>query len=156
MINIKEVEPAMEKRISLITLGVRDIKVSRKFYETLGFEASPMSDDKIVFFQLLGMVLGLYPLKNLLEDTKLTDQTPVAGGITLGYNTRRKEEVDEILESVISAGVKVIAPATETPWGAWTGYFTDPDGHPWEASYVPQFIPGPDGSLNLPTDDSEN
>ncbi|MBP9484070.1 MAG: VOC family protein, partial [Negativicutes bacterium] len=107
----------MEKRISLITLGVRDIKVSRKFYETLGFEASPMSGDEIVFFQLLGMVLGLYPLKNLLEDTKLPDQTPVSGGITLGYNTRKKEEVDEILESAIAAGGKVIAPATETPWG---------------------------------------
>ena len=146
----------MEKRISLITLGVRDVKISRKFYETLGFEASPMSSDGIVFFQLLGMVLGLYPLENLLEDTKLIGQTPVAGGITLGYNTRNKEEVDEILELAAAAGGKVIAPATETPWGAWTGYFTDPDGHPWEASYVPQFLLEPDGSLNLPTGDSEN
>lgn len=140
----------MEPRISLITLGVRDLPRSRSFYEALGWKASSQSCEPVCFFQLGQMVLGLYPLENLLKDEGIGQNAPQPGGISLGYNTRTRDEVEDVLDLATKAGAAILSPPTETPWGSWTSYFADPDGHPWEVSYVPQFMPAANGGLFLP------
>ncbi|RED48613.1 VOC family protein [Aestuariispira insulae] len=143
----------MEQRLSLVSLGVNDLGRSRAFYEKMGWQASPKnSNDNIVFFQLGGIVLGLYSRAALAEEARLTDDGGF-GGITLAHNGRSKEEVDQVLEEAVAAGATLLKPAEEVFWGGYSGYFADPDGHPWEVAYNP-FLPiAEDGSVTLPEDE---
>lgn len=136
----------MEQRISLITLGVKDIATSRKFYEGLGWKvAEKNSDGDIVFFQLLGTAVALFPLTHLLAAQKKSLEKPAPGGITLAYNTRTREEVNQILNLVVKLGGTLLTEAEEAPWGSFTGYFADPDGHSWEVTYFDAVEMKPDG-----------
>jgi catechol 2,3-dioxygenase-like lactoylglutathione lyase family enzyme len=71
-------------------------------------------------------------------------------GIALAYNTRSKEEVQEVLEEAKQAGAHILKPAQDTFWGGYSGYFSDPDGHPWEVAWNPGFNIKPDGTVRLP------
>ena len=140
----------MEQRISLVTPGVADVAKARAFYERLGWTASSASMDEVVFFDMGGMIFGLYAQSELSKDSGLTDQTPSPGGITLAYNTRSHEEVDHLMGVVEDAGATVLKQPVEMPWGGYVGYFADPDGHPWEISWVPQFPVLEDGRIEIP------
>jgi len=50
----------MEQRISIITLGVADLKRSGAFFERMGWRRSAVKTDGILFFQTGGMALALY------------------------------------------------------------------------------------------------
>ncbi len=126
----------MEQRISLITLGVKDITAARSFYEALGWSPVP-SEDGVSVFQLNGKCLGLYGLDALAEDIGVAVETLGAGAATLGYNTRSKEEVSEILQTAQAAGAQVLKPAQDVFWGGHHGYFSDPEGHIWEVAFNP-------------------
>ncbi len=140
----------METRLSLITLGVRDLKRSRAFYEKLGFTASSASNENVVFFQCGALALGLFGWDALAEDA----QVPAAGegfrGISVSQNVRTREEVARVLAEAEAAGAKIVRPAGEVFWGGHIGYFTDPDDHLWEIAWNPAFAIGPDGALTLP------
>lgn len=142
----------MDQRLTMITLGVRDLARSRRFYEAMGWHARPEGDGDIVFFQLLGVVLGLYPRAALAEDAALPDAAPNAtfGGIAIAYNARDKAEVDRVLKEAVVAGAKLLKPAQEVFWGGYSGYFADLDGHPWEVAFNPHWPLQADGSLRLP------
>ena len=137
----------MDQRVSLITLGIRDLAKSRSFYEKLGWKAAACSNEHIAFFQLHSQVLGLYPLDHLLADQDKSAIQPVPGGITLGINVASKQQVDDYMQAVIDAGGRLIKAAAETPWGGYTGYVADLDDHPWEFSWVPVFPLGENGEL---------
>jgi len=140
----------MEQRISLVTLGVTNIATARAFYERLGWTASSASMDEVVFFDMGGWVFGLYGQSNLSNDSGMTDKTPQPGGITLAYNTRSHDEVDHFMGVVEKAGATILKSPVEMPWGGYVGYFADPDGHPWEISWVPQFPVLENGSIEIP------
>ena len=140
----------MEQRISLITLGVADLRRSREFYERLGWKRSMKSADGIVFFQVGRMALALYPRGRLAADATVSADGYGFPGITLAFNTRRREEVDTVLAEAEAAGAKVLKPAREASWGGYSGYFADPDGFPWEVAWNPGFQIAADGSLRLP------
>lgn len=140
----------MDQRLSLVTLGVRDLPRSRIFYESLGWQASSASCDQVCFFQTGSMAMALYPLESLLGDSGKADAAPVPGGITLGINVPLRDDVDRELSCVLAQGATLLQPATDTPWGGRTTYFADPDGHPWEISWVPMFPLGPAEELYLP------
>jgi len=136
-------------RIHLITLGVRDMAVSRAYYEALGWQASPISMDEVTFFQMDGgAVFGLYGQDALTGDCTL--EAPKPGGITLGVNTQSRDEVDALYAQALAAGATALTAPHETPWGGYTGYVADPDGHPWEFSHVAQLEPDASGALMLP------
>ncbi|MEO5373862.1 MAG: VOC family protein [Alphaproteobacteria bacterium] len=142
----------MEQRLSIVTLGVADLERSRRFYEAgLGWTASPASQDGVTFYQVGGMVLALYPRSALAEDMG-ADGTPARGfaGLTLGYNTRSREEACAVLASAAAAGGTIIKPAADTFWGGHGGYFADLDGHAWEVSFNPFWPLLADGSVQLP------
>ncbi|MEG6552165.1 VOC family protein [Desulfocurvibacter africanus] len=140
----------MEPRISLITLGVSDLARSRAFYEQLGWQASAASNDHVTFFQAGGMALALYSRKALAEDAKLPDGECAFGGITLAYNVRDKAEVAAVLAEAETAGGHILKPAQDVFWGGHSGYFADPDGHPWEVAWNPFFTLNERGNLILP------
>lgn len=143
---------AMEARVSLITLGVADIARSARFYEQVfGLTRSPASNESIVFLQIGPLALGLYGRAALAEDARLEPGTPAAfGGITLAHNVRERADVDRVLAEVAARGATILKPAEDAFWGGRSGYFADPDGHPWEVAHNPFFELAEDGSLRLP------
>jgi uncharacterized glyoxalase superfamily protein PhnB len=140
----------MEARISLITLGVSDMGRARRFYEALGWRASSASQQEVTFFQLGGMALGLYGRAELAKDANLSDTEAGFGGIALAQNQPSEEAVDQLLAEAARAGARILKPAQRAFWGGYSGYFADPDGHPWEVAYNPGFRLEADGRLQLP------
>jgi catechol 2,3-dioxygenase-like lactoylglutathione lyase family enzyme len=148
MVIKKEIE--MESRISIITLGAKDLARSFRFYhEGLGMPTQSKVEDGIVFFQTSGTRLALYPLDKLAEDVspELTSEGSGFPGIILSHNTRSKAEVDQVLQLAEKAGGVIIKPAQEVFWGGYSGYFTDPDGYYWEVAWADTWEFNPDGSL---------
>ncbi len=144
----------MEPRISVVTLGVEDIPRSRQFYEGLGLTASPVSNERIVAFQMKGIVFCLYPRDMLAEDATVDPKGSGFRGITLAYNVSSREEVTTTLEGAVKAGATLVKPAQDAFWGGYSGYFSDPDGHLWEVVWCPEWTLDENGQLQLPTTDS--
>jgi catechol 2,3-dioxygenase-like lactoylglutathione lyase family enzyme len=141
----------MSPAISVITLGVADLARSRRFYcEGLGFRDSNHSDEQIVFLHAGGVMLALYPRHLLAEDALLPPAGSGFGGITLARNLGTKEEVDEALARAEKAGARILKSAREVFWGGYSGYFADPDGHPWEVAYNPHWDLDEQGLVLLP------
>ena len=138
----------MDQRLSLITLGVRDLGRARAFYEALGWRSGCERESDIVFFQSGGMVLALWGRDQLAEDSGVEDAGGW-GGVTLAYNVRSPEEADAVLAEAERAGATIPRRGAETFWGGYSGVFVDPDGHPWEVAHNPRWTIGPDGSVSL-------
>ena len=137
----------MEQRVSLVTLGVTDLRRSRDFSEVLGWSGeSP--DGEVVFFQAGGMILALWDRSKLAQDSAV-DDAGGWGGITLAHNVASPDDVDAILARAEVAGATVARPGAPTSWGGYSGVFLDPDGHPWEIAHNPGWILDPDGSVRL-------
>jgi predicted lactoylglutathione lyase len=140
----------MEQRISLITLGVRDVAASRAFYERLGWQAANFGGDEVAFFQAGGLIFALYGDADLANDANVPPGAGGFRGVALAYNVRAKHEVDEVLAEAQRAGATILKPGTDAVWGGYTGYFADPDGHAWEVAWNPGFPIAADGSISLP------
>jgi uncharacterized protein len=139
----------MEQRLSLVTLGVADLERSRRFYEDgLGWHRGN-DHPEVVFYQLGGMVLALWGRAALAQDAHLPGAGSGFGGIALAYNARSREEVDAVLAEAKAAGAAILKPAEHAFWGGYCGYFADPDGHPWEVAWNPDWTLADDGSVRL-------
>jgi uncharacterized protein len=139
----------MKPRISMITLGVRDLAVSVQFYEKgLGFPKMD-SPPEVAFFTLNGTWLGLYGREALAEDAMIPSEGSGVGGFALAHNVSTEGEVDEVLDQAVAAGATLVKKAQKVFWGGYSGYFADPDGHLWEVAHNPLFWVGPnDGGVN--------
>jgi uncharacterized protein len=138
----------VDQRVSLITLGVRDLGRARRFYEAVGWKTNAAPDDDVVFFQAGGMIVALWGRDQLAEDTVVEDGGGW-GGITLAYNARSPAEVDGVLAEARAAGGTVLRPGAETFWGGYSGVFADPESHPWEVAHNPHWTIAADGSISL-------
>ena len=138
----------MRQRLSVITLGVRDLARSRAFYEALGWTTNAEPDDDVVFFQVGRMVLALWDRAKLTEDSMVSDAGGW-GGVTLAHNVASPDEVDAVLVEAERAGATIGRPGAETFWGGYSGVFVDPDGHAWEIAHNPFWTLGDDGSIKL-------
>ena len=133
----------MNPRISMITLGVRDLAISVKFYEQgLGFPrmASP---PEVAFFTLNGTWLGLYARDALAEDATVSPEGSGFEGFTLSHNVSSEAEVEKVMSQALAAGAKLVKQGQKVFWGGYSGYFKDPDGHLWEVAHNPLFWVGP-------------
>lgn len=139
----------MEQRVSLATLGVRDLARARAFYEGLGWTTRAGPDDDVVFFQSGGMVLALWDRARLAEDSGVEDGGGW-GGVTLAHNVRSPEDVDAVVAEARRAGANVVREPAETFWGGYSAAFTDPEGHAWEIAHNPRWKIRDDGSVELP------
>ena len=137
-------------RLTVVTLGVHDLARSRAFYESLGFRASSGSNESIVFMDAGGVVLALYRRKLLADDANLSSEGSGFGGVTFARNVASRAEVDAALDVAKSAGAHILKPAHEAFWGGYSGYFADPDGHPWEVAHNPHWKLDAAGRVALP------
>jgi uncharacterized protein len=139
----------VEQRVSLITLGVVDLRRSRAFYEELGWRGQEM--EETVFFQAGGQAVVLWGRDKVAADAGIDDDgTSTFGGIVLAHNVASREEVDRVVSAAASAGGQVTKAPAETFYGGYAGFFRDPDGHVWEVAHNPGFTLGADGTLTLP------
>ena len=138
----------MEQRVSLITLGVRDLGRARSFYAALGWRGLADPGDEVVFFQAGGLVVALWDRARLAEDSAVADGGGW-GGVTLAYNTRSPEEVDAVVAEARAAGAVIGREPGPTFWGGYSGVFIDPEGHPWEVAHNPGWAMDDDGWIKL-------
>ncbi len=130
----------MEQRMSLITLGVSDLAQAQRFYEQgLGWQVGMAVDGEVVFFQLNGLILSLYPRTALAQDAGVPGEGSGFAGISLAHNVSSESEVDALLSEAERSGGRIVKPASKAEWGGYSGYFADPDGHLWEVAYNPGF-----------------
>jgi uncharacterized protein len=133
----------VKPHVSIITLGVRDFARAKSFYvEQLGWPVHQEDDNWLCV--LLGggsTAFTLYPWDSLAEDARVSPEGAGFRGVTLAYNVRSEERVDEVLAEAERAGASIVKPAEHTFWGGYSGYFADPEGYLWEVAT---------GATNLP------
>jgi uncharacterized glyoxalase superfamily protein PhnB len=137
------------KSITLITLGVKDLERSRRFYAAIGWEAAK-APEGVVFIQLTGQVLALFGLDDLAADQGRKAAELGTGAIALARNFGSEAEVDAAFALAVGAGATVVKRPEKVFWGGYSGYFADPDGHVWELAWNPGWPLNPDGTLTLP------
>lgn len=138
----------VQQRVSVITLGVEDLERSRRFYGE-GFGWTPVFDNpEILFFQLNGLVLGIF-LKPSLEEDMSRACPSNAAAFALAHNVAEEAEVAPLLQRLVEAGGQMLRPANAPPHGGFRGYVADPDGHAWEIAWNPGFAMDADGNINF-------
>jgi catechol 2,3-dioxygenase-like lactoylglutathione lyase family enzyme len=144
--------PAPVPRLTIITLGVSNMRASIAFYEALGFTRKlHATGETVAFFETGGPALGLFPWDQLALDVTLPQNPRPQGfrGTTLAWNCRTAGEVDAVLDFAIAKGASLLKPAHKTAYGGYSGYFADPDNHPWEVVVAPGIEVGEDRRVHL-------
>jgi uncharacterized protein len=143
----------MQARIDIITLAVADLERAHDFYrDGLGLESRGVIGTEfageginpagaIALFELQnGLLLTLYPRTELAKDAKVPFGAPKSGEFSLGHAVAGKAEVDALLSQAEAAGATLTDPPHDRPWGIYSGYFRDPDGHLWEILYNSRLV----------------
>jgi catechol 2,3-dioxygenase-like lactoylglutathione lyase family enzyme len=141
----------MDARIDVITLAVKDLDRALAFYreglglksrgeigtEYAGDDISPAG--AVVMFELRGgLILAVYPRTELAKDASVDLGPPKSGEFSIGHLVASKAEVDALLAQAEEAGASLTDEAHDRPWGIYSGYFRDPDGHLWEVIWNPR------------------
>lgn len=145
----------LDPRISLITLGVHDLKRATAFYEALGWRRAAASQESVTFIQLGNIVLGLFSRTELAKDAGVDDSASGFSGIALAYNARTEDEVDRAVALAVEKGGRLIKAPEKVFWGGYSGYFEDTEGHLWEVAHNPFFPMDDSGNLRLPAVDHD-
>jgi len=146
----------MEPRVSIVTLGVRDLDRAVAFYEAMGLSRNQAITDGVAFFQMGGSILALWPRSELAKDAGLVDDGSGFQGIALAYNTRSEEEVDEVLAAAEKAGGTVVQAAHLAFFGGRQGYFADTEGNLWEVAHNASIPIDGEGRIFLPRMNHDN
>ncbi len=133
----------MKSRISMITLGVRNLPAATEFYERgLGLPRIE-SGPKLTFFALSSTWLGLYDREALAKDATVPSEGAGFEAFALAHNVNSEKEVDAVVSQAVDAGADLVKKPQKVFWGGYSGYFKDLDGHLWEVAYNPLFWVGP-------------
>jgi catechol 2,3-dioxygenase-like lactoylglutathione lyase family enzyme len=141
----------MRPSIHVITLAVSDLDRALAFYrDGLGLESPGVIGTEfvgdatnpggaVVMFTLTGgLILALYPREDLAKDANIPFLPSKTGEFTIGHSVASKRDVDALLADAEAAGATLTDRAHDRPWGIYSGYFRDPDGHLWEVIWNPQ------------------
>ena len=136
----------MKPRITVLTIGVRDLEQSLRFYRdglglhTEGIIGTEFEHGAVAFFDLqAGMKLAIWPRESISHDSRLPVGPASPTDFTIGHNVASSDEVDAVMSQAENAGATIVKPAHSTFWGGYAGYFQDPDGHLWEVVWNPEF-----------------
>ena len=127
--------------------------VTIKSVQALGLrEKFRATGETVAFFDTGATAIGLFPWDELAKDATLpaNPRTDSFRGVTLAWNCNSPEEVDKVLEFAIAKGATPLKAAHDTDYGGYSGYFCDPDGHPWEVVVAPNIVVGDDRRVRLP------
>lgn len=129
----------MKQQITILTLGVKNLVNSKRFYEgILGWVPTDQSNDNITFYKLNGFLLSLYPIEKLAEDANA--ELPIKDhfkGFTMAINLESEQAVDELIDQLKKQDVKIEKEPHKAFWGGYSSYFSDPDKHLWEVAHNP-------------------
>ena len=141
-------EPVPGLSISFVTLGVSDLARSRAFYADMGFREHARSNAQVVFYDLGGQILALFPRAALAEDAGV-DPAPSGSGLafSLSQNVPEESDVRRLLERAERSGGRITRQPSVPPWGGLRGYFSDPDGLVWEIAWNPSIRLDHDGKV---------
>jgi catechol 2,3-dioxygenase-like lactoylglutathione lyase family enzyme len=139
--------------VSLLTLGVSDLKKAIAFYgDGLGWPKSEVGGDEVAFFKTGGVVIAFFPRPSFAADAGIDVNDVEHGGfsrISLAHNVAEEGQVDSVLNEAARAGATIVKEAQEIFFGRH-GFFADPDGYLWEVAWNPSFPMNADGSIELP------
>jgi catechol 2,3-dioxygenase-like lactoylglutathione lyase family enzyme len=140
----------VKPQITALTIGVDDLERSLAFYrdglglKTNGIIGTEFKGDEThpsgaaVMFELQnGLILALYPRTELAKDAKQPVGASSPTEFSIGHFVQSKEQVHALLKQARSAGATVTEEPHDRPWGIYSGYFQDPDGHLWEIVWNP-------------------
>jgi uncharacterized protein len=135
------------QQIAVVTLGIAGLAASRRFYVD-GFGWAPVfATDEIAFFQMNGLVLGLWLADRLAADMGRPVAAP--GAVALAHNVRTQDEVEPLVERLLAHGGQLLRSVDAPPHGGRRGYVADPDGHAWEIAWNPAWPIADDGSVRF-------
>jgi uncharacterized protein len=141
----------VQPQIHVVTLGVANLERSLAFYRALGLESPGIEGAEFTrsetapggaaaMFDLAGgLILSLYGREDLEQDANATFDAPGRGEFSIGHLVASKDEVDTVLAQAEAAGATLTEEPHDRPWGIYSGYFRDPDGHLWEIIWNPRF-----------------
>lgn len=137
-------------RVTLITLGVRNLDRARAFYRDWGWSEHQASQPGLALYQMNGAALALFQIAELAKDQNRPEAELGHGAITLAQNCSDEAETDVVFAAALAAGARAIKPPEKVFWGGYSGYLADPDGHVWEIASNPFWPLDPNGDLTLP------
>lgn len=129
----------MDPRISFVTLAVRDLAATRRFYVAgLGWEPALDVPDEVIMIRAgQHLVLSLWDRSAFEAEVGPIVEGDGVAPITLAHNVATRALVDEVLDTARRAGADPVSQPREREWGGYTGYFGDPDGYRWEIAWNP-------------------
>jgi len=130
------------QRVSLLTVGAFNLPVLRAFYQSLGWEETEFSSDQYAVFKTAGVLLSLFPIAELAKDAGIEfKKSPESfHGVTFAINVDQPDQVDTTIESIRSAGAKILREPSDAFWGGRTAYFADPENNLWEVAWNPSAV----------------
>jgi catechol 2,3-dioxygenase-like lactoylglutathione lyase family enzyme len=142
----------VDPHLTLVTLGVRDVAASRRFYvEGLGWRPT-LDLPEVVFVQVgHGLLLALFAADALEADvgSGAAPGDAATAPVTLAHNVGSEQEVDTAMARAAAAGARVLKPARRAEWGGYHGYVADPDGFRWEIAHNPGLVVDADGAVRF-------
>ncbi len=133
-------------RITLITLAVQDLEISKAFYDRLGWVLEESTPD-VAFYAMAGQKFGLYNVAKLAEDVGMPITELGAGRTSFSQNFATEAEVDSEYDAALAAGATELKRPEKIFWGGYSGTWADPDGHIWEYAMNPFWQLDADGRL---------
>jgi uncharacterized protein len=126
-----------------ITLAVADVERSAAFYrDLLGIEGSGVigteyprtsgqAGGTTAMFTLDdGLIVSVYAREDMALDSGV--DLPHGPTSTIGHFVGSQSDADAFLDRARAAGATMLAAPYTRPWGMYSGFFQDPDGHLWE------------------------
>ncbi|MEP7162835.1 MAG: VOC family protein [Candidatus Moraniibacteriota bacterium] len=130
----------MANKMVFINLPVENLERSKAFFTALGYTFSPeYTDDKAACLVLdeghvYSMLITKPFFQTFIQGTEIADATKVTEAL-LALTCESREEVDLMMEKVLSSGGAEARPASDYGW-MYARAFTDLDGHIWETFFM--------------------
>ena len=133
---------AIPQRVSIVSLGARDLASLRSFYVGWGWTEADDATESWSAFDVGGWLLSLFPLDLLGDEAAPDAPTPEAGwnGVTFAINVQSEVDLRAMFDAAVAAGATPVAPISRRDWGGLSGYVADPEGNRWELAVGSEFV----------------
>ncbi|KZZ83303.1 VOC family protein [Bacillus sp. SJS] len=128
------------QRVSLLTIGARNVKNLRMFYQKLGWTEAEISSDQYAVFKTAGVLLSLYPLEELEKDAEVKLISEGYKAVSFAINVDESQQVDEAIEEIRRADGEILREPSDAFWGGRIAYFADPEQNLWEIAWNPSSV----------------